>query len=85
MERGRVLFAGGPLDNPALELDVARDAPLYEVKAGVKVRGTAQAPTFELQSEPPQTDANTISYILFGKPVAEVVLVGYFSVVPSIR
>jgi len=69
MERGRVLFAGGPLDNPALELDVARDAPLYEVKAGVKVRGTAQAPTFELQSEPQQTDANTISYILFGKPV----------------
>jgi len=69
MERGRVLFAGGPLDNPALELDVAREAPLYEVKAGVKVRGTAQAPTFELQSEPQQTDANTISYILFGKPV----------------
>ena len=69
MERGRVLFAGGPLDNPALELDVAREAPLYEVKAGVKVRGTAQVPTFELQSEPQQTDANTISYILFGKPV----------------
>lgn len=69
MERGRVLFGGGPLDNPALELDVARDAPLYNVKAGVKVRGTAQVPTFELQSEPQQTDANTISYILFGKPV----------------
>ena len=69
MERGRVLFADGPLDNPGLELDVAREAPLYEVKAGVKVRGTAQAPTFELQSEPQQTDANTISYILFGKPV----------------
>ncbi len=69
MERGRVLFGGGPLDNPGLELDVAREAPLYDVKAGVKVRGTAQVPIFELQSEPQQTDANTISYILFGKPV----------------
>jgi len=69
MERGNILFGGGPLDNPALELDVARDIPIYEVKAGAKVRGTAQAPTFELESDPPQTDANTISYILFGKPV----------------
>lgn len=69
MERGRILFGGGPLDNPALEIDVARDVPTYEVKAGAKVRGTAQAPILELSSEPAQTDANTISYILFGKPV----------------
>ena len=69
MERGNILFGGGPLDNPGLEIDVARDVPIYEVKAGAKVRGTAQAPTFELESDPPQTDANTISYILFGKPV----------------
>ena len=69
MERGNILFGGGPLDNPGLEIDVARDIPIYEVKAGAKVRGTALAPTFELESDPPQTDANTISYILFGKPV----------------
>ena len=69
MERGRVLFGGGPLDNPAIEFDVARDVTAYDVKAGAAVRGTAQAPIFEFKSDPPQTDANTLSYILFGKPV----------------
>lgn len=69
MEKGRILFGGGPLENPSLEFDVARDVPTYGVKAGVKVRGTAQVPILELQSEPQQTDANTLSYILFGKPV----------------
>ncbi len=69
MERGRILFGGGPLDNPALDIDVARDVPAYELKAGAEIRGTAQVPILELKSDPEQTDANTLSYILFGKPV----------------
>ena len=69
MERGRILFGGGPLDNPAIEFDVARDVAAYDVRAGAAVRGTAQAPILELKSDPQQTDANTLSYILFGKPV----------------
>lgn len=71
VEKGRILFGGGPLDNPGLEFDVFRDVTEYEVKAGVRVRGTAQVPLLELQSEPAQTDANTLSFILFGKPVGE--------------
>ncbi len=71
IERGRILFGGGPLDNPALEFDVFREVTEYDVKAGVQVRGTAQQPLLELQSEPEQTDANTLSFILFGKPVGE--------------
>ncbi len=69
MEKGRILFGGGPLDDPALELDVARDVATYNVKAGARIRGTAQSPILELQSDPPQTDANTLSYIVLGKPV----------------
>ena len=69
MERGRILFGGGPLDNPALDFDVFRDVPTYDVKAGARITGTAQAPVLELKSEPQQTDANTISFILLGKPV----------------
>ena len=69
MERGRILFGGGPLDNPAIEFDVARDVAAYDVRAGAAIRGTAQAPILELKSDPQQTDANTLSYILFGKPV----------------
>ncbi len=69
MESGRILFGGGPVTNPALELDVAREVPAYEVKAGARIRGTAQAPLLQLQSDPAQTDANTLSYILLGRPV----------------
>lgn len=69
MERGRIIFGGGPVTNPALEFDVARDVAAYEVKAGALIRGTAQAPLLQLQSEPAQTDANTLSYILLGRPV----------------
>ena len=71
VETGRVLFGGGPLDNPALEFDVFRDVTEFDVKAGVQIRGTAQVPLLELQSDPEQTDANTLSFILFGKPVGE--------------
>lgn len=71
MEKGRILFGGGPLDNPGLEFDVFRDVTAYDVKAGVQVRGTAQVPLLELQSEPEQTDANTLSFILFGTPVGQ--------------
>ena len=69
MESGKILFSGGPIDDPALDLDVARDVAEYSVKAGVKVSGSAQTPILELQSDPPQTDANTLSFILLGKPV----------------
>lgn len=69
MEKGRVLFSGGPIDDPALEMDVARDVTAYDVKAGARIRGTAQSPILELQSDPAQTDASTLSYILLGKPL----------------
>lgn len=71
MERGRVLFGGGPVDNPSLDFKVFRDVPKYEIKAGVDVSGTAQVPILELESEPSQTDANTLSYILTGEPVGQ--------------
>jgi len=37
----------------------------------VDVSGTAQVPILELESEPSQTDANTLSYILTGEPVGQ--------------
>lgn len=72
METGRVLFGGGPIDNPGLDLVVARDVIAYDVKAGAQITGTAQAPFLRLQSDPANTDANTLSFILFGRPVDNV-------------
>lgn len=69
MERGRILFGGGPLDDPQLDMDVLRDVPAYEVRAGARIRGTAKLPVLELYSEPVLTDANILSYIVLGQPM----------------
>ncbi len=68
IQRGRILFGGGPVDNPRLEIDVARRVEAYNVLAGAKIRGTAQAPRLQLYSEPPMPDASILSYMLLGQP-----------------
>jgi len=68
MERGSLLFSGGPVDNPTLDMEVARTVQEYEVVAGAKILGTAQSPRLELYSEPSMPDASILSYILVGQP-----------------
>ncbi|ASJ74805.1 translocation/assembly module TamB domain-containing protein [Granulosicoccus antarcticus] len=68
MERGRILFSGGPVDNPSLDMQVARTVQEYDVVAGAKIQGTAQSPRLELYSDPPMPDASILSYILLGQP-----------------
>ena len=68
MERGRILFSGGPVDNPSLDMEVARTVQEYDVIAGARIKGTAQSPRLELYSEPSMPDASILSYILLGQP-----------------
>ena len=68
MERGRVLFGGGPVDNPQLDMNVARRVEAYDVTAGAYILGTAQAPQLELYSEPSMPDASILSYMILGQP-----------------
>lgn len=68
MERGRILFSGGPVDNPSLDMEVARTVQEYDVVAGARIQGTAQAPRLELYSEPSMPDASILSFILLGQP-----------------
>jgi translocation and assembly module TamB len=68
IEDGRLLFAG-PVDNPGLNLRAVR--PDLPVKAGVNVTGTVRAPKISLFSEPPQSDGNTLSYIVTGHALDE--------------
>ena len=68
MERGRILFSGGPIDNPTLDMEVARTVQEYDVVAGARIQGTAQAPRLELYSEPSMPDASILSFILLGQP-----------------
>jgi translocation and assembly module TamB len=73
IDRGRVFFTGGPIENPGLDIRAYRRIKRRDeddVIAGVHIEGTAQSPELTLYSKPPLDQSNTLSYIILGKPVA---------------
>ncbi len=67
VERGELAFSG-PLDNPVLDLRATRAAG--EVTAGIQVTGTVRSPRSTVFSEPAMTEAEALSYLLTGRPLA---------------
>jgi translocation and assembly module TamB len=67
IESGRLLFAG-PLDNPGINLRAYR--PKLKVKAGVMISGNVNQPKLNLFSEPTQSEADTLSYLITGRPIS---------------
>jgi translocation and assembly module TamB len=73
IEQGRVLYRDSPLDNPGLDVRATRKIETTEVLggvlAGVRVLGTAQAPSAELYSQPALPQADVLSYLMLGRPL----------------
>ncbi|MDT8440339.1 MAG: translocation/assembly module TamB domain-containing protein [Desulfuromonadales bacterium] len=67
IERGRAVFAGGRLDNPAIDILALR--PVGTIKAGVRIGGLARTPEVKLYSEPGMADTDILSYIVLGRPL----------------
>lgn len=65
--RGRLIFARGPVDNPALDAVAVRK--IREVQAGVLVAGTLKSPMVRLYSRPSMADTDVLSYIILGQPL----------------
>nr|WP_246551849.1 translocation/assembly module TamB domain-containing protein [Geobacter hydrogenophilus] len=66
--RGRVYYAGGPINRPTLDFLALRTEG--DVKAGVTVTGTADQPVVKLYSEPSMPDTEILSYIVLGRPLS---------------
>lgn len=64
IEHGRLLFSGGPLTNPGLDMRAVRK--VGTVTAGLQVSGTLRNPRLDVFSEPPMTQSNALAYLLFG-------------------
>ncbi len=64
IKRGRLIFTGGPVDNPVIDLRAQKEFP--DVVAGVDVRGTLQAPRLSFFSDPPLPQSQVQSLILAG-------------------
>ena len=67
VEHGRLLYTGGPLINPGLDLQAVRRVNL--ITAGIKVRGSLNKPQMELFSIPSMGQTDTLSYLLLGRPL----------------
>lgn len=67
VEQGRLLFAGGPITNPALDLRAVRH--VQEVTAGIKVYGPLRQPQFELFSTPAMGETDALAYLVLGRPL----------------
>ena len=64
IQHGRLIFTGGPIDNPGIDLRAIKEFP--DVKAGVNVRGTLLQPHMTFFSDPPLPQSQVVSLILAG-------------------
>ncbi len=68
IRRGRLLFAGGPLTEPGLDIEAVR-RPASDILAGVKVRGNLQKPVVTTFSEPDMPQSEQLSWLVLGRPL----------------
>ncbi len=64
IQRGRLIFTGGPITNPGI--DVVAQKVFPDVTAGVNVRGTLAQPHISFFSDPPLPQQQIASLILAG-------------------
>ncbi len=64
IERGRLIFSGGLLADPAVDIRAVKEFP--DVKAGVNVRGSLREPRLSFFSEPSIPQSQIVSLILAG-------------------
>ena len=65
IERGKLLFTGGPLTDPGVDLRASRELPGYTV--GVIARGPLRRPQLTLFSEPSLPQAQIASMLIVGR------------------
>ncbi len=69
IEKGRILFSGGPIGQPGLDVRAFR-RPEEGITVGVQVRGNLRQPDFTLFSDPSMTQGNQLSYLVLGRPLS---------------
>ena len=67
IENGRVLYTGGPLSNPGLDLRAVRK--VNDVIAGIHLKGSLSQPQLEIFSTPAMAQTDALAYIMLGGPI----------------
>lgn len=64
IQSGRLIFSGGPIDDPGIEIRAIKSYP--DVTAGINVRGTLKRPRISFFSTPSLPQSQIVSLILSG-------------------
>ncbi|MDQ6646048.1 MAG: translocation/assembly module TamB domain-containing protein, partial [Pseudomonadota bacterium] len=77
IERGQLLFASTPIDNPGLDIRASRNlqpnATIDEgQRVGLNITGTARRPILTVFSNPVMEQSDALSYLITGKPLSQV-------------
>ena len=70
IQRGRLVFAGGPLTQPGLDVRAVRK-PTEGVTVGVRAKGTLRQPDFSLFSDPSMSQSEQLAYLVLGRSLGE--------------
>ncbi len=67
VERGRLIFTGGPLSSPGVDIRATRS--IGDVVVGVDLRGQLAQPEATLYSNPAMNQTEALSYLVLGRPL----------------
>jgi translocation and assembly module TamB len=77
IDPGRFVFGGGPIDNPGLDVRAYRGLTTQQnvmtasgEVVGVNLRGTLRRPELSVFSNPPMSESEIMSYLMFGRPMS---------------
>jgi len=72
IETGTILFPGGPISEPGVDVRAVRgDLEDEDVVVGVEARGNLRQPDFTLFSEPSMSQQEQLSYLVLGRALGE--------------
>lgn len=74
VRRGRVTLTGDERLDPVL--DVEARLPVSDIVAIIELTGRLSSPIIRLSSDPPRSDQDVLSYLLFGRSADEVTVAG---------
>ncbi|SHO48803.1 translocation/assembly module TamB domain-containing protein [Desulfopila aestuarii] len=77
IERSRLMFAGGPIDNPGVDVRAKKiiadnKRPNETIEVGVDVSGTADNLEFALFSDPAMEESDILAYMVVGRAMSDV-------------
>ncbi|MEW6116530.1 MAG: translocation/assembly module TamB domain-containing protein [Nitrospirota bacterium] len=71
IDRGRLIYVGGPITNPAVDMRAVRKVEdvTKDITVGVNVQGTLRNPRLTLFSNPSMEQTQILSYLILGRPL----------------